>query len=266
MKKNISIEKTIDFSGMIGEITAISLEHNLKFVSDDEINGDLIVCGRYKSTVASQIEEEFNEKIPVSISLLERIDVSSANVDISNFYYNIVDNASLKCNIDLLVDALEIIDDDERGECSSLEERECDGDPISEKEIEIPKIDKSINNNQNEDAVLEDIEKDTERNEDNININVNNNSNVVVSQENIDVEKINEEVENVNENDNLFFNFDNSKESYGTFVVYMVRQNETINSILEKYNTSIEEIEKYNDIKDISIGSKLIIPLLNEEN
>ena len=46
----------------------------------------------------------------------------------------------------------------------------------------------------------------------------------------------------------------------------MVRQNETINSIISKYNTSLEEIEKYNDIKDLSIGSKLIIPLLKNES
>ena len=48
--------------------------------------------------------------------------------------------------------------------------------------------------------------------------------------------------------------------------MYVVRQNETINSIIEKYHTSIEEIEKYNDIKDLSIGTKLIIPVPNEKN
>ena len=40
--------------------------------------------------------------------------------------------------------------------------------------------------------------------------------------------------------------------------------NESINSIIEKYNTTIEELEKYNDIKEINIGTKLIIPLKNE--
>ena len=44
----------------------------------------------------------------------------------------------------------------------------------------------------------------------------------------------------------------------------MVRQNETINSIIEKYNTTLEELEKYNDLKNIDLGTKLIIPLINE--
>jgi hypothetical protein len=60
------------------------------------------------------------------------------------------------------------------------------------------------------------------------------------------------------------FSIDDDKDSFGTFVVYIVRQNETINSIIEKYHTSLEEIEKYNDVNNISIGTKLIIPLLHE--
>ena len=71
-------------------------------------------------------------------------------------------------------------------------------------------------------------------------------------------------VDSKDENESLFVHLDENSETYGTFIVYIVRQNETINSIIEKYNTSIEEIEKYNDIKDLSIGTKLIIPLLND--
>lgn len=78
----------------------------------------------------------------------------------------------------------------------------------------------------------------------------------------LEVENI--EVENENNDSSILFNVDDDKESFGTFVVYIVRQNETINSIIEKYHTSLEEIEKYNDIKNVSIGTKLIIPLLHE--
>ena len=61
-------------------------------------------------------------------------------------------------------------------------------------------------------------------------------------------------------------NIEEDNETYGTFVVYIIRQNETVNSILEKYNTSIEELEKYNDLKNINIGTKLIIPLLKDKD
>ena len=76
-----------------------------------------------------------------------------------------------------------------------------------------------------------------------------------------DIEGLNETDE---KNNSLFFNFEDDDDQYGTFIVYIVRQNETINSIIEKYHTTLEEIEQYNDIKDIQNGTKLIIPAHND--
>lgn len=234
MKKRINIEKKLDFSKMISEITAISLEHDLSFIDDENIEGNLIVSGKYKSTVASQIEEVFEYKIPVDISLTEKINHSNSKVDIIDFSYDIYEDNFLNCKIELLVDGEEVVN----------EERECDDDPIEEKEIEIPKIEGKS------EEKMYDKAKD----------------NIREMEDEIDVESL--DTENLEENkidSNTFFNIDNSKETYGTFIVYIIRQNETINSILEKYDTSIEEIEKYNDIKDLSIGKKLIIPLLKND-
>ena len=60
--------------------------------------------------------------------------------------------------------------------------------------------------------------------------------------------------------DNVF-----DEESYGTFIVYMVRQNETVNTIIEKYSTTVEELEKYNELTNLNNGTKLIIPVQNEK-
>ena len=43
MKKKINIEKRVDFPTMIGEITAISLDHDLKFIDNLNVSGDLIL-------------------------------------------------------------------------------------------------------------------------------------------------------------------------------------------------------------------------------
>ena len=37
-------------------------------------------------------------------------------------------------------------------------------------------------------------------------------------------------------------------------------EGDTIDKIIEKYNITKEELEKYNDLGDIKIGDKLIIP------
>ena len=221
MNKRINIEKQIDFSKEISDITAISLEHDLKFVNNDKIEGNLIISGKYKTTLAAELDEEFGYNIPVEISLINKLNTDTSKVDITDFSYDVVEGKAIMCKVELLVEGEEV------------DNRECDGDPIETKELEIPKIEDST-----KEEILE--EKDEK----------------VQKEETVDTER----------EDSLLFNIDDNKESYGTFIVYMIRQNETINSILTKYNTTIEEIEKYNDIKDLSIGKKLIIPLLKDED
>ena len=65
---------------------------------------------------------------------------------------------------------------------------------------------------------------------------------------------------------NLFDNFDDSSETYATYRICIVKENDNIESILLKYNITKEVLEQYNDISDIKIGDKLIIPSLYETN
>ena len=58
-------------------------------------------------------------------------------------------------------------------------------------------------------------------------------------------------------NDNII---NNTKNNYVTYKVCIVRENDTIESIVEKYNVSLEEIKKYNTINEIKEGDKIIIP------
>lgn len=51
------------------------------------------------------------------------------------------------------------------------------------------------------------------------------------------------------------------EDDYITYHVHLVKVNETIDSISNDYNISKEEILKINDIKDITIGEKLVIPI-----
>jgi len=210
MKKKVTFEKQIEFPTMIGEITAISLEEDLKFIDESNIEGNLLLIGKYKMTEASRLEEDFNYKIPTEVALSEKLDINNSTVEITDFNYEIDDN-NLICHIELEVCGLELLEE--------VEVRECDGDALAEKEIEIPTIEK------------------------------------------------NEEKEEITEErsiNSLFSNLDDDTDTYGTLLVYIVRQNETINSIIEKYNTTLEELEKYNDLKNINIGTKLIIPISNE--
>lgn len=233
MKKNIQFEKRIDFPTMVGEISAISLEKDLKFIDSSNIEGNLILSGKYKLTEASRLEEEFNYKLPIEISLTEKIDTKTSNVEISNFTYEIQDENIMICNIELMIDGLELIEED----------RECDGEGDI-KEIEIPiKENKEV---KEKEEVVEEVKEEPKKR--------------------IIKEEVEEKIVEEKEESNSFHLFDisESDETYGTLLVYIVRENETVNSIITKYNTTIEELEKYNDLKDLSIGTKLIIPVNNE--
>lgn len=51
---------------------------------------------------------------------------------------------------------------------------------------------------------------------------------------------------------------------YSVYRVYVVVEGDTLNSILEKYNITSEELSYYNDINNIKPGIKLIIPSIDE--
>ena len=61
----------------------------------------------------------------------------------------------------------------------------------------------------------------------------------------------------------LFDSFDESNETYATYHVYILRESDTIETVLQKYNVSKEDLEFYNDLKELKIGDKIIIPSLN---
>ena len=64
----------------------------------------------------------------------------------------------------------------------------------------------------------------------------------------------------------IFETFDSSKESYVTYNVHIVRDEDTIDSICLKYDVSKEELSYYNNILDIKPGDKLIVPTYKNEN
>ena len=227
MKKKISFEKKIEFPTMIGEVCAISLEPNLKFINESNVEGTLLLSGRYKMTEASRLEEDFSYQIPVEIALTEKIDLNTSKVDITNFTYEVENDDTMVCQIELELEGLEVIEEEVE---KIVEERECDGDIEVKKEIEIP-----VSNSTKEDVVSNEEVKKQEEEE-------------VVSEE----------------GESLFTNLVDDHDTYGTFLVYIVRQNESIHTIMEKYNTTLEELEKYNDLKDFQIGTKLIIPFVHD--
>ena len=63
----------------------------------------------------------------------------------------------------------------------------------------------------------------------------------------------------INNSAELINNNINVNEKYYTYKVYIVRKDDTVESICNKYSTTIESLKQYNDISNIQEGDKIII-------
>lgn len=212
MRKIIPFKKDIELETNIAEISSISLEHTLKLKEENLVSGEFIVSGTYKITEASLNVDPFEYKLPFDISIDKKYDTTNIDVDINDFYYEIINNQMLEVNIEVVLEGLE--------EKSEEEER-----ILTEEKIE------TLNEN----------EEETNQKETNI-------------QENI------EENREIDTNVKSIFNDLDENERYSIYKVHIVTENDTTESIISEYDITREELEAYNDLTDLKIGDKLIIP------
>lgn len=235
MKKTISFEKKIEFPSMIGEITSISLDNTLKFIDNYNIEGNFIVSGTYKLTEASRIEESFNYELPSEIILSEKLDITTAKIEIEDFYYEIENDYTLICYIEIRVEGVEEIEINEEDNIEQDNEIELEEIPLKIENIEVP-----------EDELVRECDGDVKE---------------YVEEEKERDDNVNTETMQVS---SLFENITESEETYSTYTVYILREEETVTSLIGKYKTTKEELESYNDLSNLTVGSKIIIPLHEE--
>jgi len=246
MRKIISFKKELMFKTKVCEITSISLEHIIKELADDIISGEFLINGEYKMTEGSINKEKYNFKLPFDIALNSNYETESVKVDIDNFYYEILNDDTLNVNIELLIEAKEkeIIPD----VVKQLPNEELPNDDRGEKEIEneIEEVENSIIAMENHTKMIENNIKEMN------NMELVNDINETVKSEEI----VNN---NININTNIFDNM-NDSETYRAYYVYIVKEDDTIDKILDKYGITKEELENYNCIENIKPFDKIVIP------
>ncbi len=204
MKKLVPFKKDISFNNNIDEINSISLEYEIDTKKDSLITGNFIVSGDYRMTSSSQDLDCFDYKLPFNINLDKKYYIDEADVDISDFYYEVINNKVLSVNIELTIENIEEREDLDMNRCVEV----ADTDPV-----------------------LEENEVITEDKEEGISTNVK----------------------------SLFDDLDTG-ETYSTYKIHIVTENDTIESIMTNYQVKREQIEAYNDVQEIKIGDKIIIP------
>ena len=223
------IEKELLFKNNIKEITSISLDSNYK-VKEKELVGEFIINGDYKLHEISLNKEKFNFKIPFKEELEYDIESDSIKLEITNFEYDYRKD-ELLVNIEYVItgdrkDVL-IFDDSETLE-EFLESREIE---VIDVRPETEKIENVI------------IKEEKELTEEQI----------------IENPKDDRNIENINE-EKLLNNINKPKDNFISYKIYKIEENDTLEKIVLNYKTTIEDLKEYNDLNNLQINDKIIIP------
>lgn len=252
MKIIIPFKKEVVFKDNISEITSISLEHQLT-LNDYLVKGNFLITGEYKVSDASKTVLPFNLELPIALSIEDRYLTDKAVCDIDDFYYEIVNDRKLSISIDISVDKL-----------SEKEIKEIDNKvEVLEDSIDIENTE--IINEDNRCIDMEDIDLKS----DNITESLETKNEIkeeikeirdIKKEEREAVDKKIDKAEEVNKKIKTLFNTDSDTEEYITYQIYIIRDGDTIDSIIAKYDIDVESLKEYNDISDLKIGDKIIIP------
>ena len=149
----IPFEKKVKFDTPISEICSISLEHEIT-KNDGEILGNFLITGTYKEHELSINKTDFNFTLPFSVELTTRVDLSSLDISIDNFTYDL-NGSDLDIKIDYVIEAQDLKEE------PVFERVEQDIEPISlieeEKGKIIDEIKEEINNNEEREIKSETI-------------------------------------------------------------------------------------------------------------
>lgn len=252
MKQIIPFKKDLPFKTKVSDITSISLERKIEILDGGIVTGTFYITGDYKMNEGSINREKFSFDLPFDITLDPRYDVNSVKADIEDFYYDIINEDTLKVNIDLYIEA------------EYLPDTSLDNNILTEED----KSDNEMNDVQKENEPVEEDRnelKSDSKNDENIEIE---------KDKEVTSEKIKNDDATMNDSDierndvddfanDLFSNLDNT-ETYTTYYVYIVKEEDTIDKIISLYGVTKEDIENYNDITSIKPGDKVIIPKTSE--
>lgn len=235
MKQIIPFKKELPFKTKVSDITSISLERKIEILDSGIITGTFYITGDYKMNEGSINRNDFSFELPFDITLDPRYDTNTVKSDIEDFYYDIVNNDTLKVNIDLFVEAeyKEVIEKEEKIEEDSTSDKEEAATENRGLDDITTTMDNTIEENTIEDIAIEDNTIEEKGNDDDRDV------------------------------EDLFSNLDNT-ESYTTYYVYIVKEEDTIEKIISLYGVTKEDIESYNDITNINPGDKIIIPKMSE--
>jgi len=246
MKKTITFSKEITFQTRIREITDIEVTHNLEVTEQNTVEGSFLVDGKYRLSDMTDLEEEFHYDLPFTIEVDDKYDLSQANIRINDFYFEIINEDILKVNVELELSGVEEKEKEEEEE--SLLARCYDEEEKTEQLEETPPLINFNKQLEKETMIIEPID-------------------ISDTIEPKKLETANEQMQSMNKPiTSMFPTLSEQEDTFQSYYVYIVRENDTLEEILTRYKITKEQLQEYNNLEDIKIGAKLIIPSSKRDN
>lgn len=270
MRQVIPFSKDIVFKTNIANITSISLEHEEK-IMEGEVSGDFIIFGDYKIHNDTTEKELFKYRLPFTAIIPDDLERDSVVIDIDNFTYEQIENDVLKVNIDFSIEGelkkeevldmedkryeyqevesdIEVLDEDDLNIIDTENEEEIDEeiDDFMETRFkeEMDRVEEVEMSEENEVAVVEDKPKEMFEKEDSRDELLVQSDEVKKQEETIVMEKENDK--EINE--------------YVTYHIHIIKEEETLDGIIKNYGSNMDVVKCYNDVSNIKVGDKVIIP------
>lgn len=220
----IPFTKDINFKTNIAKILSVSLEHEYT-ANPMEVLGNFTISGEYKVHEVSINKESFEYVLPFSVNLTKEIDINSVDFDIVNFTYEVVNDDTLRVNIEYSINAVELPEEKEEVTIDEL----------------LDEIDEDVR------AEIEDVKEDVKEEKEEIQ-----EKEEVLETDNRDItDEAKETILNsINKDDN----------TYVTYHVHIMSETDTIEAICLKYNVTESILKEYNDLTTIGVKDKVIIP------
>ena len=261
VKSIIPYQKEISFGSKIAEITSMSLEHEIE-IKQGEASGNFILSGDYKSHEVSVNREPFLYKLPFSIELTDQIDLDSIQFEITDFSYDLLNDDTVEVNIEFSLEAEEIlIEEPEVIEESVIEVVEERNIPIIEEDpVVAPDLMQFVDANvieREEQKNMEVLEEEPEKEEERIIIKK---EPVLITEEKKTMEKENMQVSE----ETIIKNVNPTDDSFATYHIHIVKEGENVETICTMYQSNINLLTDYNDMSNIMVGDKIIIPKEDE--
>lgn len=271
--QKIYLEKAIDLQHNLKELIALSVDESINYKIENEgirAVGNLIIKGEYRNIDKEIFEEALELDILATFDKI--LDQRDFSIKVEDFDYAIRDgniNVTIEAGVHGVITGEDrYVNDNPIDEIENLirEEDALEVDPITmtpafepAREIPEPLVEKS-SSSRGEESFDEEIvataaipslnkvsvEDETKRNVD---------------------EKIEQVANDIDEQlqETVYESkarpiFQDTQDSVGTYYLYIVQENDTYESIAQRYENDEFAIKEYNQNRELEIGSVLIIP------